>query len=98
MYLAAVEVLLSHRQAKAAIGEGAADIGAVPLANRHVAVTIPTAIAAIPYHAVYVKVRIRLITKTEKERWVREYGRGIPDHHGDVRWIDGVILDIEEEK
>jgi len=31
-------------------------------------------------------------------RWVYERGRGVMDEHGEVGWLDGVILDITERK
>jgi PAS domain S-box-containing protein len=43
-------------------------------------------------------IEYRLIDKTDREKWIREYGRGVPDHNHEIRWIDGVILDIDEEK
>lgn len=43
-------------------------------------------------------VEYRIITKTGKTKWVREYGQGVSVKGGRAEWIDGVIIDITEEK
>ncbi|AVP56361.1 PAS domain S-box protein [Pulveribacter suum] len=46
-----------------------------------------------PYQLEY-----RITTQDGGTRWVAEYGRGVPDEEGTVRFLDGVILDITESK
>lgn len=55
---------------------------------------IESAIAsAQPYQIEY-----RIQTRNRSTRWVSEFGRGIADDNGEVRWLDGVILDITDSK
>lgn len=47
----------------------------------------------LPYRIDY-----RLIRRDGQMRWISEIGRGIYDTHGEVQWIDGVMLDITDIK
>lgn len=40
----------------------------------------------------------RIETKSGKIKWVREYGQGINGKNGSIEWLDGVIIDVDEEK
>ncbi|WP_313311418.1 PAS domain S-box protein [Pulveribacter sp.] len=49
--------------------------------------------AGRPYRLEY-----RITTRDGQTRWVAEHGRGVPDEDGTARLLDGVILDITENK
>lgn len=43
-------------------------------------------------------VEYRIIRSDNTERWVSESASGVYDEHGNLDWIDGVIIDITESK
>jgi len=43
-------------------------------------------------------IEYRIRTRDGRTRWLSEYGRGVADEDGVVRWIDGVMLDTTEAK
>ncbi|MBN2860117.1 MAG: EAL domain-containing protein, partial [Sphaerochaetaceae bacterium] len=46
-----------------------------------------------PFHAEY-----EIITSSKERRWVMEAGQAVYDERGDVRFLEGIILDISQRK
>lgn len=44
------------------------------------------------------EVAYRIYHKDGSERWFKEHGRGIPGVDGQIQYVDGVILDVTEER
>jgi PAS domain S-box-containing protein len=40
----------------------------------------------------------RIVRADEQVRWVYERGQGVFDNHGEVRWLDGVTVDVTDRK
>ncbi|MGL1885410.1 MAG: PAS domain S-box protein [Reichenbachiella sp.] len=57
-------------------------------------------------HAVAEKIKIRekyaveyRITRADgEERWVKSQGQAVYDDHGEIKWLDGAIIDITDQK
>jgi len=43
-------------------------------------------------------IEYRIIDRSGKERWVSESASGVRGEDGEIKWIDGVIIDITENK